>query len=84
MDDKNDKVEQLDVTAEPAKVIPKLATKVGIAQSESGNVILSFVLSLPPEKPVLVERIVIDQKTSGELANLLSKAKDAKEEAEDE
>lgn len=65
--------ERLEITAEPGKVIPKLATKVGVTKAISGNLILSFLCALPDEKPFLIERIVIDKQATDELIDLLKK-----------
>ncbi len=66
--------EQLSVTAQPEKVIPKLVTKVALARAGSGNVVLTFIFGLPGEGSHLVNRIVLDATTAKELQKLLGKS----------
>lgn len=70
--------EELKINSEPNKIIPKLATKVAVARSSSGNVILSFVSQLPGEDAHMVERLAIDEATARELASLIKESSRSK------
>lgn len=69
--------EQLEVAANPSRVIPKLATKVAIGKA-NGNIILSFIFDIPGEQPQLIERVILDEQLASKLGGLINDAKEAK------
>ena len=62
--------EAIQVMSEPGKLIPKLATKIGVARG-GDNYILSFLAALPDEQAQMIERIVLDRNNVNELIKLL-------------
>jgi hypothetical protein len=64
-----------EILADATTVIPSFASKVAVAHTSSGNVVLTFISNLPGEKNHLIKRIVIDSPTSTELAKILSNTK---------
>jgi hypothetical protein len=67
--------ESIPVMSEPSKLIPKLATKVGVSKGGS-NYIISFLAALPNEQATMIERIVLDENNIDKLIELLQTLKE--------
>lgn len=68
------------VISEPAKLVPKYATKVGAAKA-GNSFILSFISELTGESAQMIERIALDKEAIDgliEILNTLREAKDGK------
>jgi hypothetical protein len=73
------KTKELEVTAEVSKVVPKLTTKVALSKS-GNNIILSFLFTLPSEKPQLIERVIFDDNLAKQLSKMINEATESKHE----
>lgn len=71
--------ESLQVFAEPGKLIPKLATKVGVAKA-GNNYIISFVSDLTGEQAQMIDRIALPDALVDDLMGLINKLKEAENE----
>ena len=71
--------EPIQVMSEPAKLIPKYATKVGAAKA-GNSFILSFISELADEGAQMIERVVLDVQTVDGLIEILNNLKEAKDE----
>lgn len=68
----NPKDVPMEVLASPDRVVPKLATQVGIAKS-GHNLIFNFLHAAPNEKPQLIERIALDMENIKQMTEVLMK-----------
>lgn len=73
------KQESLELLAEASNLVPSFASKVGIAKTDSGNVILTFAFDLPGERATLIKRIVIESKTMDEVMKLIKELPESKD-----
>jgi len=71
----------MQVMSEPAKLIPKLVTKIGAAKAGSAY-ILSFISELTGESAQMIDRVAIDEKTVESLIELLNNLKEANKDDE--
>jgi hypothetical protein len=76
MTDDNDKLNSQDLPMEvlaiPDRMVPKLATQVGLAKA-GHSLIFNFLHAAPNEKPQLIERIALDIENVRQMAESLKK-----------